>query len=300
MPNHNACLADGMCNCTRQPCPCCGPLQPVLPAADGSEQLPQLTSSVCTATLEDNIVAAETDPKAREAYLYKLDSLVLGRPFAKVEISQDEVALLEAEARRALDEGYSCNFCRNLVSREDIEKSDGTDDGAHVFVVLTPKIVPHWSPQISYPRLEFAQEDKQVQRPPYVSAFPAALAFADLEMPTSLRFRVAALPSSKTVFSVGVAKWPGFKLYFGKGFGEEDGSWGLQWRAEDGAPNNPSACRLRLSRGDLVCVTCDTWRGSSTISVNGREAGNFSVPCGETFVLGATLSTGSVLRIESK
>jgi len=258
----------------------------------------KLTSSVGTAVPND-IVAAETDPKAREANLYKLDSLVLGTPFAKVDISQDEVAFLEAEARRALDEGYYCNFCQSVVTKGGIGKTD-EDEGAHVLVVLTPKIVPHWAPQISYPRLEFAEEDKQVRRPPYVSAFPAALAFADVEMPTSLRFRITAFPASKNVFSVGVAKWPGFKLYFGKGFGEEESSWGLQWRAEDGAPSNPSACRLRLSLGDLVCVTCDTWRGSSAIYLNGKEAGHFSVPCGESFVLGATLSTGSVLRIESQ
>lgn len=293
MHSQNRCFTDDMCTVTRQPCVCCGPTQPLSPGTpEGSE----------TASIPGDIVAIsyETDPKAREANLYKLDSLVVGTPVGKVEISQDEVAALEAEARRALDEGYYCDFCTRLVGREEsIGKSDA-DRGAKVLVVLTPKIVSHWSPQISYQRLEFSESDTEVRRPQFVSAFPAALVPADKELPTSLRFRVIALPSNKTVLTMGVAKWPGFKVYFGKGFGEDENSWGLQWRAEDGAPIDPKGFSgINISKGDIVCITCDTWRGASTISLNGREAGHFCLPCGEAFVLGATLSTGCVLRIEA-
>merc|ERR1719487_908527 len=137
------------------------------------------------------------------------------------------------------------------------------DEKAHVYVVLTPKIVSQWSSQLSYPLLEFSDGDKQVHRPRFVSAFPAALVPADPENPTSLRFRVTAFPSNKTIFTVGVAKWPGFRVYFGKGFGQEEDSWGLQWKAEGGAPTNPEECCLRLCKGDLICITCDTWTGFS-------------------------------------
>lgn len=265
---------------------CCDRQPPLLPAP-GDGTIPQLHTV-------SEIVAIATEPKARQANLYKLDSLVIGTPLGKVDISQNDVVALEAEARRAFDEGY-CDFCRQLVTGEDFPKANGD----HVIVVLTPKIVSHWVPAVSYDLLEFSDEDRQVSRPQFVSAFPAALVHADEENPTSLRFRVMAFPSNKTILSVGVAVWPGFKVYFGKGFGEEEGSWGLQWRAEDGNPCKPDACGLRLSRGDLVSITCDTWRGSSTIFVNGEEAGNFSLPCEKAFVLGATLSVGCSLRIES-
>jgi hypothetical protein len=277
MPAQAGCLTDGIC---------CTPSQPIPKDASEPPETP-IPGEVAPIS----ILAVETDPKAREANLFKLDSLVVGLPLAKMEISEKEVNALEAEARRALDEGY-CTFCRNLVRRDDISKD-------HVVVVLTPKVVSHWCSEISYPRLEFYPGDQQVRRPPLVSAFPAALVPADLEMPTALRFRVTALPSSRTILTVGVAKWPGFRVYFGKGFGEEEDSWGLQWKAEDGLPVQPSSCKFRLSKGDVLCVTCDTWKGASTISLNGKEAATFSVPCGDTFVLGATLSTGCSLKIDS-
>lgn len=297
-------LQSVMC-CTDAPC-CAASVQPEPPAPNGSEAEPPQTYSPPKPFFErswestrSDIVAAETDPKAREANLYKLDALVIGVPVAKMNMSQDEVSALEAEARKALEEGY-CNFCQKVMSRDDVEKSD-KDNEAHVFVALTPKIVSQWCSQISYPLLEFSGENQQVARPKLVSAYPAALVLADSEMPTSLQFRVTAFPSNKTVLTMGVAKWPGFKIYFGKGFGLEDDSWGLQWAAEDGSPSKVAqdACNLRLAKGDIVCITCDTWRGLSTISLNGREAGNFNVPCGGRYVLGATLSTGCILRIQA-
>lgn len=255
---------------------------------------PKTANSVDLA--KGDLTAAEVNPKAREAFLYKLDSLVVGTPLAKAHISQDEIAALEAEARRALDESY-CHFCSRCVNKEEVTKSD-----SQVIVVpFAPKAISSWSPQLSYSRLEFSEQDRQVKRPQFVSAFPAVLALADLEKPTTLRFRITAFPRNQTIFTVGVAKWPGFKLYFGKGFGEEEDSWGVQWKAEGGAPINPEECCLKLTRGDLICITCDTWKGSSTITLNGKDAGNFTLPChgGETIVMGATLSTGCILRIES-
>lgn len=292
-----------MCDVARQRCMCCGPPKPLTSTADGVEEPsnPSVTAAPPECPQDENmiIVAAEIEPKARQANLFKLDSLVLGMPLAKVEISQDEVAALEAEARRALEEGYYCDWhcygqdTKDLTGRK-------MSDGAKVLVVLTPEIVSCWSPPLSYARLEFSEHDKQVRRPPFSSAFPAALVRADAEKPTSVCFRVTAFPASRTVFTVGVAKYPGFKVYFGKGFGEEEHSWGLQWRGEDGSPVHPDVSSLRLSCGDLICITCDTWAGSSTITLNGREAGMFNIPCGQAFVLGATLATGCILRIESQ
>merc|ERR1719247_637026 len=100
-----------------------------------------------------------------------------------------------------------------------------------------------------------------------------------------LQFRITAFPSNKTMFTAGVAKWPGFRVYFGKGFGEEEDSWGLRWQAEDGAPVDCQKSTMKLSKGDLISITCDTWRGCSTVSLNGREAARFLLPCGEHFVL---------------
>lgn len=267
----------------------------VTPTVAPTEALetPKTASSVDST--KDGIIATGESAKAREAFLYKLDSLVVGNPLTKVKISENEVAALEAEARRALDESY-CYFCSSVIKRGDVSTMDD-----QVLVALAPKIVSSWSSQMSYPRLEFSEQDRQVQRPQFVSAFPAALALADLEKPTSLRFRVTALPANQTIFTVGVAKWPGFKLYFGKGFGQEENSWGLQWKAQGGSPSHPEECCLRLCKGDLISITCDTWAGSSTILLNEKEAGKFSLPChgGETLVIGATLSTGCILRIES-
>lgn len=268
--------------CTEAPC-CAGTVQPEPPTPNGTEaESPQACTppkafSQRTESTRSDISATEVDRKAREANLYKLDALVVGTPLAKVNLLQDEV-----------------------ISREDVGKSE-KDDGAHVFVALTPKVVTQWCSKISYPLLEFSGEDQQVGRPKLVSAFPAALVLADSEVPISLQFRVTALPSNKTAFTVGVAKWPGFKLYFGKGFGLEENSWGLQWAAEDGSPSKQmdTCCNHRLSKGDLVCITCDTWRGLATISLNGKEAGNFSIPGGGTYVLGATLSTGSILTMNT-
>jgi len=290
--------------CTEAPC-CAGTVQPEPPTPNGTEAeppqacTPPKAFSQRTESTRSDISATEVDRKAREANLYKLDALVVGTPLAKVNLLQDEVTALEAEARRALQKGYS-NFCQKVISREDVGKSE-KDDGAHVFVALTPKVVTQWCSKISYPLLEFSGEDQQVGRPKLVSAFPAALVLADSEVPISLQFRVTALPSNKTAFTVGVAKWPGFKLYFGKGFGLEENSWGLQWAAEDGSPSKQmdTCCNHRLSKGDLVCITCDTWRGLATISLNGKEAGNFSIPGGGTYVLGATLSTGSILTMNT-
>jgi hypothetical protein len=275
---------DGMCSSS-----CCGPQQNVAALAE-TDLLPHSANTV--GSVIGGIVAAESDPKAREALLYKLDCLVVGAPIVKVELTKDEVVALEAEARRALDQRF-CLFCTQCKDTDTKEATAGK-----VVVVLTPKLASQWSPPISYPRLEFAEQDRQVTRPQFVSAFPAALILADPDKPTSLRFRVKAFPSNQTIFTVGVAKWPGFRIYFGKGFGEEEDSWGLQWRAQGGAPTTPEVCCLKLVKGDLVCITCDAWKGSSTISLNGREAGNFTIPTGETFVLGATLSTGCILRIE--
>jgi len=277
-----------VCDKSQQPCVCCDREPPLKPVPDDGTMPEPPTVPV------SEIVAIATDPRARQANLYMLDSLVIGTPLGKVDFSQNDVVALEAETRRAFDEGY-CDFCRQIVTGEDFSKVSGD----HVIVALTPKIVSCWARSVSYDLLEFADEDRQVSRPQFVSAFPAALAPADVENPTSLRFRVLAFPSNKTILSVGVALWPGFKVYFGRGFGEEEGSWGLQWRAEDGNPCKPEACSLRLSRGDLVSITCDTWRGSSTIFVNGEEAGNFSLPCEQAFILGVTLSVGCSLRIES-
>jgi len=268
--------------CTEAPC-CAGTVQPEPPTPNGTEaEPPQACSppkafSQRTESTRSDISATEVDRKAREANLYKLDALVVGTPLAKVNLLQEQV-----------------------ISREDVGKSE-KDDGAHVFVALTPKVVTQWCSKISYPLLEFSGEDQQVGRPKLVSAFPAALVLADSEVPISLQFRVTALPSNKTAFTVGVAKWPGFKLYFGKGFGLEENSWGLQWAAEDGSPSKQmdTCCNHRLSKGDLVCITCDTWRGLATISLNGKEAGNFSIPGGGTYVLGATLSTGSILTMNT-
>jgi len=268
---------------------CCGPTQPVTPERPVAQYHPRLFASLSGDAGE--ITAAETDPKARAANLHKLDSLVIGLPLAKVQISKDEVAELEVEARKVLDEGV-CTFCQQLIRKEDITKSD------HVLVVLNPKIVRQWCSSISYPYLELSQEDMQVVRPQFVSAFPAALVPADLQLPTSLRFRVVAFPPSMTILTVGVAKWPGFRNYFGKGFREEDDSWGLRWRAEDGLPCGSGKCSHRLVIGDLICITCDKWKGCSTISVNGKNIESFSLPSNENFVLGATLSSGCILRIE--
>jgi len=237
-------------------------------------------------------------PKGSRSQSLQADSMVIGLPWAKVEISVDEVEALEADARRAFEEGY-CDFCTQFLSGQDIHAIRKMGDGAKVLVVLSPKTTPDWSPQISYTRLEFSENDKQVQRPPFSSAFPAALVPVDAERATSLCFRVAAFPPSRTVLTVGIALWPGFKVYFGKGFGVEEESWGLQWSGEDGSPVDPGACRLRLSKGDLVCITCDPWEGSSSIALNGRQVAMFSIPCGKAFVLGATLSSGCILRIES-
>jgi hypothetical protein len=273
---------------------CCCADQMIVPRAADAQKLGSPRSLKMPTSASGEVLAIETDPKARQAFLQNLDALVSTRiPAADVETSQDEVATLEAEARRALDASYG-----------ELQQQIMAPEGSSLDQVLSvegavsmPKIVSRWHLQISYDRLQFAEDARLVRRPQFVSAFPAALAAVDHDLPTSLRFRVVALPQNRTILTAGVAKWPGFKSYFGKGFGEEEDSWGFQWRAEDGAPADPDSSSPRLSKNDVVCITCDSRRGFSTVSVNGREARTFLVPCGETFVLGATLSTLCVLSI---
>jgi len=281
MPSGRPWLTDAMCIGSQESC-CCTPRM----------HHPQSADSTHTPVKSGEVFAVETDPKARQAFLYNLDSLLIGTPVSKVELSRDEVAALEVEARRALDASYG-EVCNQIISPEAKLQSD-------VLIARAPVIVSRWHLQLSYARLQFAEDERLVRRPQFVSAFPAALAAVDPELPTSLRFRVIALPPNGTTITVGFSKWPGFKSYFGKGFGEEEHSWGLQWKAEDGAPTDPDRCSPRLSENDLVCLSCDACRGFATISLNGIEAANYSLPCGETFVLGATLSTLCVLKIISE
>lgn len=278
MPAGRTWLTGAMCIGSQESC-CCTP----------KAHHPQSGDSLQTLTKSGDVFAVETDPKARQAFLYNLDSLVVGAPASKVELSRDEVAALEGEAQRALNASYG-EACSQIVCPEASMKSDVPIARAHV-------IVSRWHLQLSYGRLQFAEDGGLVRRPQFVSAFPAALAAVDPELPTSLRFRVAALPQSGTSISVGFSKWPGFKSYFGQGFGKEEHSWGLQWKAADGEPVDPDVCSVRLSENDVVCLSCDSRRGCATISLNGIEAANYFLPCGEAFVLGATLSTLSVLRI---
>jgi len=242
----------------------------------------------------NNVVTNQLDAEARNSLLQKLDAIVTSQhmdfvkaqTMEKTEASRDEARGLEEEVRSMLQAGY-CELYEHLPQKVDECNAAETT------------LVTRWHCQISYPRLQFEEEAAMVRRPPFVSAYPAALAPVDGSSPTSLRFRVIALPPNGTIISAGVAKWPGFPVYFGKGFGEEADSWGLQWRAEDGIPVDPLTCGVRLSRSDTICISCDRRKCVASISLNGHEAAVYSLPDNDlhTFVLGATLSTACVLKI---
>lgn len=285
-----------MCSECPQPCICC-------------QQLPTTQESPEDATPADPAGKA-CDPEMQQTSLPEaIKSLMVGASIAKVPSAlmnnkaftgmglpaHVNTAALEVEARRALGGEWSGMISPHLCGK-DFSRS-GSHDETQAVADKGSKIASKWSSEISYDRLEFSEQDTQVRRPKFVSAFPAALVPAKAAVRTSLCFRVAAFPPNRTVLTVGLARWPGFKSFFGKGFGEESDSWGLQWKAEDEESNTD---RLRPNEGDLICITCDAPMGLSTISLNGTEVGSFCVPKREHFVLGATLSTECVLAIETQ
>jgi hypothetical protein len=229
-------------------------------------------------------------------------TMASGKKLADVRLKQtDDIALLEAAAREA-NGGGPCDLVfgsRLLLIGQDAE-SAGLHDGAQVVAIANHKVVTAWNAGISYNRLEFSASNTQVMRPKYVSAYPAALVQVDPEIPTSLCFRIAAFPPNKTSFSVGIAN-EGFKKFFGKGFGAEEKSWGLQWTAEEDATNttvdSTATCRRRPAEGDVICVNCDPLSGHCMITLNDKVLHTCKVPSGENYVLGATLSTECVLIV---
>lgn len=224
-------------------------------------------------------------------------SLVSGKVLAEVGLqAEDDVAVLEAEARRALG-GSPCDLVlgsRLLLSGQTVA-SINLHDGAQVTALVNHKIVKSWNRELSYNLLEFSEGDKVVRRPKLVSANPAALVPVDPEVPTSLAFRIITLPSTRTILTAGIGQ-EAFRKFFGKGFGMEENSWGIQWKLEE---EIRAETKQRPMVGDLICVTCDLTKGFATLALNGKVLKNFTVPRDASYVLGATLSTECTLSISS-
>jgi hypothetical protein len=81
---------------------------------------------------------------------------------------------------------HLCNWCINLLCIRII----------HVYMNNIKGVIFG-----SMPSGGKCEDGRLVRRPQFVSAFPAALAFTDHDLPTSLRFRVVALPPNGTLAS---------------------------------------------------------------------------------------------------
>lgn len=265
-----------MCNGSPDSCACCGPVLE-LPSSD--EPAPATPDSSAAKSWDQ-----PEFPEIIKSAMFEIGGKEIGG-----------MTLPSLIGSTAIDVEEWSGFMRPHLFGRSPEKGERQHDEP-VTVDKGQTIIRNWSTSISYELLEFSKQDTKVRRPKFVSAHPAALVLADKKLPTSLCLRVLAFPPNRTMLTVGVAKWPGFKTYFGKGFGEEEGSWGLQWRAEE---DEPASDRLRPVEGDLICITCDALNGLSTVFLNWNEVGSYSLPKGGRFALGATLSTECVLAIET-
>lgn len=270
-------------------CICCGAI--VAPVED-TRQSQTLSSNSPVAT-------ASHDENAKDVVKIRI-GLVSGKVLAEVALQpQDDVAVLETEARRALG-GSPCDLVhgsRLLLSGQSVQSAN-LENMSQVIAVVNHKVVTSWNSEISYELLEFSDDERVVRRPKLVSANPAALVAADPEIPTTLCFRIMALPPTRTKLTAGVAN-DEFRKFFGKGFGKEENSWGIQWSLEKEAFEAANTRRHRPVVGDLICITCDLLKTCATVSLNGKIVDMFNIPSEGSYVLGATLSTDCKLSITS-